>query len=146
MNITGNIIAGQTTGETAEHLSRRFGKIKQEKESITYSSGETTISKSKQLDFAIPASTIGALSSGEFCGIVADNAIQKIKLKKFHGEILVKDPIDSAHLKKDTVKSNSMTISSTYFEIKTTVKKIVENEIQKMMNTPELKHLIIRKL
>lgn len=31
MNITGNIIAAQTTGDTADFLSRRFGKINQEK-------------------------------------------------------------------------------------------------------------------
>ena len=35
--------------------------------------GDTSISKSKQLEQAIPASTIASLSSGEFVGMVADN-------------------------------------------------------------------------
>lgn len=39
------------------------------------------------MDYAIPASKISALSSGEFVGIVADNPEQKIKLKMFHCEI-----------------------------------------------------------
>jgi len=77
MNITGNIIAGQTTGDTAEQLSRRFGKIKQDKESLTVNSGDTSISKSKQLDFAIPASTIGSLSSGSFAEFFLIRLIRK---------------------------------------------------------------------
>ncbi|HRG93702.1 MAG TPA: conjugal transfer protein MobC, partial [Chitinophagaceae bacterium] len=35
MNITGNIISGQVTGETSKFLSERFGKINQVKESIS---------------------------------------------------------------------------------------------------------------
>ena len=33
MNITGNIISGQVTGDTAKQLSERFGKIMQDRES-----------------------------------------------------------------------------------------------------------------
>jgi len=39
------------------------------------------------MDYAIPASKIATLSSGEFVGVVADNPEQKIKLKMFHAEI-----------------------------------------------------------
>lgn len=35
MNIVGNVISGQVTGETAKHLSERFGKIKQQRQSVT---------------------------------------------------------------------------------------------------------------
>ena len=42
---------------------------------------DTSISHSKQLDAAIPASKIAALSSGEFVGMVADDPLEKIKLK-----------------------------------------------------------------
>lgn len=37
--------------------------------------------------YAIPASKIGTLSSGEFVGVVADTPEQKMSLKMFHGEI-----------------------------------------------------------
>ena len=88
MNIAGNIISGQVTGDTAKSLSERFGKIVQVKESISINRNDTSVSKSSQLDFAIPASKISGLSSGEFVGMVADDPDQKIKLKTFNCEIL----------------------------------------------------------
>ena len=88
VNITGNIISGQVMGETAKLLSERFGKIMQDRQSVSVNRTDTSISHSKQLDSAIPASKIAALSSGEFVGLVADNPNEKIKLKMFHAEII----------------------------------------------------------
>lgn len=85
--IVGNIISGQVTGDTARKLSDTFGKIMQDRNSMNINSNDTSITKSIQLDSAIPASKIASLSSGEFVGIVADNPDQKIKLKMFHSEI-----------------------------------------------------------
>lgn len=73
MNITGNIISGQLMGETALHLSERFGKIMQDRESISINRADTSVSRSKQLDFAVPASRKVSLSFGEFVGKVADD-------------------------------------------------------------------------
>jgi hypothetical protein len=85
--IVGNIISGQVTGDTAKKLSENFGKIMQERESKSINSSDISISKSTQLEYAIPASKISSLSSGEFVGIVADNPDEKISLKMFHAEI-----------------------------------------------------------
>ncbi|RZJ87416.1 MAG: conjugal transfer protein TraG, partial [Chryseobacterium sp.] len=85
--IVGNIISGQVTGDTAKKLSDTFGKIVQDRESKSINSSDVSISKSTQMDSAIPASKIASLSSGEFVGMVADNPEQKIKLKMFHSEI-----------------------------------------------------------
>jgi hypothetical protein len=85
--IVGNIISGQVTGDTAKKLSETFGKIMQDRESMNINSSDTSITKSTQLEYAIPASKISSLSSGEFVGIVADNPDCKIKLKVFHSEI-----------------------------------------------------------
>jgi len=90
MNIVGNIVSGQVMGETAKLLSERFGKITQIKESVSVNRNDTSISKSSQMDFAIPQSKISSLSSGEFVGMVADDPDQKIKLKVFHCEIIKK--------------------------------------------------------
>jgi hypothetical protein len=87
LNIVGNVVFGQVTGDTAKQLSERFGKINQEKESVTINSQDTSISKSVQLDYAIPASKISGLSSGEFVGMVADDPDNKIDLKTFHNAI-----------------------------------------------------------
>lgn len=88
MNIVGNVISGQVVGETARLLSDRFGKIVQQRESISINSNETSLSRSTQLDAAIPPSKIAALSSGVFVGTVADDPDQKVDLKVFHAEIL----------------------------------------------------------
>ena len=85
--IVGNVISGQVTGDTAKKLSENFGKIVQDKNSMTISSGDTSLSKATQLDFAVPASKIAALSSGDFVGYVADNPEQRIDLKMFHCSI-----------------------------------------------------------
>ena len=87
MSTVGNFISGQVLGDTAKQLSERFGKIIQNRESISINSSETSISKSTQLDQAVPPSTIAALSSGEFVGMVADTPDLKIALKAFHSEI-----------------------------------------------------------
>lgn len=55
---------------------------------MSINSSDTSLSKSLQLDSAIPASRIASLSSGEFVGIMADNPDQKIELKMFHAEIV----------------------------------------------------------
>lgn len=83
INITGNIISGQVMGETSKRLSERFGKIMQDRQSVSINRTDTSVSHSKQLDSAIPASKIATLSSGEFVGFVADNPEEKIKLKIF---------------------------------------------------------------
>lgn len=87
MNIVGNIICGQVTGDTAKQLSERFGKINQQKESVSINSSDTSVSRSTQLDYAIPASKIAGLSSGAFVGMVADDPTNKIELKTFHCQI-----------------------------------------------------------
>jgi hypothetical protein len=87
MNIVGNIISGQVTGDTAKQLSERIGKIIQQRESVSINASDTSLSKSTQLDYAVPASKISALSSGSFVGMVADNPDEKIGLKVFHNEI-----------------------------------------------------------
>ena len=88
MNTTGNIVSGQVTGDTAKQLSERFGKIMQDRESLSINASDTSISRSKQLESAVPPSKISALSFGEFVRMVADDPDSKIDLKTFHCEIL----------------------------------------------------------
>lgn len=150
MNITGNIISGQVTGETAKQLSERFGKIMQDRASISINRMDTSISRSKQLDSAIPASKIAALSSGEFVGMVADDPDCKIELKAFSCEI----QNDHAALKKEQenyrplpviqIVNNSM-VQRNYLQIKQDVEDLVSAEIERMMSDPALSGLIVKK-
>jgi hypothetical protein len=87
-NMTGNLISGQVSGETAKLLAERFPKTMQDRESLSINSSDTSISRSKALEASIPPSTISTLSSGEFVGIMADNPNQPIELKAFHCKVI----------------------------------------------------------
>jgi len=150
MNITGNIIAGQVTGDTAKQLSERFGKIMQDRESLSINSNDTSISRSKQLDSAVPASKIASLSSGEFVGMVADDPISKIELKTFHCEI----QNDHAALKKEedafmdiepVRKIDQGIVQRNYEQVKQDVQEIIQSEIEALLADPARAHLVVRK-
>ena len=63
-NTVGNIFSGQVVGETAKNLSERFGKILQQRQSVSINRQDTSTSINTQLDFLIPASKISNLSQG----------------------------------------------------------------------------------
>ncbi len=146
MNITGNIISGQVTGETSKFLSERFGKINQIKESVSINRTDTSISKSSQLDFAVPQSKISGLSSGEFVGMVADDPTNKIKLKTFHCEIVN----DHVKLSQEENSYNQLPtreqispqmVNENFKQIKQEVAEIIELEIERILNTPGLEKI-----
>ena len=150
MNITGNIIAGQVTGDTAKQLSERFGKIMQDRESYSINSGDTSISRSKQLEAAIPPSKISALSSGEFVGMVADDPDNKIDLKAFHCEIINDHEVlkrEEENYKNIEVvrKLDSTLVQRNYLQIKQDIQDIIQSEMEKLLNDPGLSHLVIKK-
>lgn len=147
-NIVGNIISGQVVGDTAKTLSERFGRIMQDRESFSINASDTSVSKSTQLESAIPASTISSLSSGEFVGAVADDPQMKIELKTFHCEIQ-NDHEALAAEEKGYVpipKPRTVTpeeIEDNYLRIKDEVAAIIDEEMERIYNTPELAHLLV---
>ena len=137
VNITGNIISGQVMGETSKLLSERFGKIMQDRQSVSVNRTDTSISHSKQLDSAIPASKIVALSSGEFVGLVADNPDEKIKLKMFNAEIInnadkLNDEV--SRYKEIPVVSNvtQQQVLDNYYQVKMEVKRLIGEEVERL--------------
>jgi len=148
-NLAGNIICGQATGDSAKAVSEAIGKIVQERESVSINRNDTSISRSTQLDSAVPASKIAGLSSGEFCGIVADNPDQKIKLKPFHCEIVNNpDAINAEVAKyKSLPKSEvaQLEIQNNHIRIKNEVTDIIETEIERIRKDPNLAHLLFVK-
>lgn len=133
LNIIGNVISGQVTGDTAKQLSERFGKIQQSRQSVSINSSDTSLTRSTQLDFAIPASKISTLSSGEFVGMVADDPQTKIDLKIFHNEI-VNDhkAIQEEDGKFKTIPKiriiDSDIIQMTYYQIKQDIQELIASE------------------
>jgi TusA-related sulfurtransferase len=150
MNIVGNIISGQVSGETAKQLSEKFGKILQDRQSIATNRNDTNVTNSKQLELAIPINKISSLSSGEFVGMVADNPDQKIELKAFCSEIINDHELlarEQSNYKELPAFSKVQTndIFNTYLQVKKDIVTIVQNEIERMLDTPELTDLIIKK-
>lgn len=150
MNITGNIISGQVTGDTSKQLSERFGKIMQDRESLSINSGDTSISRSKQLESAIPPSKISGLSSGEFVGMVADNPDCKIELKTFHCEIIndhetLKKEEDNYKEIPSVRKLDNAMIQRNYLQIKQDIQDIIYSEMERLLNDPSLTYLVIKK-
>ncbi|WP_233589452.1 type IV secretory system conjugative DNA transfer family protein [Flavobacterium bomense] len=150
MNITGNIVSGQVTGDTAKQLSERFGKIMQDRESLSINSGDTSISRSKQLESAVPPSKISSLSSGEFVGMVTDDPNCKIELKSFHCEIVN----DHEALKKEEDnykdiavirKIDTAMVQRNYLQIKQDIQEIMQSEIERLLCDPRLAYLVLKK-
>lgn len=148
VNVIGNVISGQVTGSTAKSLSESFGKILQEKESKSINSSDISISRSTQMDYAIPASKIATLSSGEVVGVIADNPDQKIKLKMFHAEIQNdhKKIAEEEKNFKPVPKVSDVSygdIIENYMNIKREVDLIFETELANMVNGPSSAEKII---
>nr|WP_068889536.1 conjugal transfer protein MobC [Pedobacter panaciterrae] len=141
--IVGNLISGQVSGDTAKTLSNNFGKIMQDRESLSVNSSEVSVSKSSQLDFAIPAAKISALSSGEFVGMVADNPDQKIELKMFHAEIvndhdaIAREEEGYQPIPKPR-KVTAEEVQENYNKIKKDIKNLVEMEMLKLKEKQKL--------
>lgn len=149
MNIVGNMAVGQVSGDTAKSVSEKIGKIMQDRESLSINRSDTSISRSKQLEAAVPPSKISALSSGEFVGMVADNPDCKIELKAFHSEIIN----DHEALKKEingykpipiVRQLDNAIVQRNYLQIKQDVQQIIFSEIERLLSDPALTHLIIK--
>lgn len=91
LETVGNTLSGSVTGRTAKKISEAFGKEYKKKVSQSISDESTSHSVSYQLEDILPASKIVDMSQGTFCGWVKDNFTDKIKRKKFYGDIIVDD-------------------------------------------------------
>ena len=155
INTVGNIFSGQVVGETAKTLSERFGKVLQKRQSISINRQDVSTSINTQMDSLIPPSKISGLTQGMFVGSVSDNFNERIEQKIFHAEIVVdtekvkreesryqKLPIINDFLDADGNDCMKQTIQDNYNQIKEDVKQIVKDELGRIANDENLKHLI----
>ena len=155
INTVGNIFSGQVVGETAKTLSERFGKVLQKRQSISINRQDVSTSINTQMDSLIPPSKISGLTQGMFVGSVSDNFNERIKQKIFHAEIVVDTdkvkreesryqpiPIINDFLDADGNDCMKQTIQDNYNRIKEDVKQIVKDELERIANDENLKHLI----
>ena len=148
--IAGNVICGQVVAETARSLSERFGRIQQDRNSVSVNASDRSITRSFQLDAAVPAATIARLSSGEMVGMVADTPDQPIDLKGFHAKIQV----DKGGISREEAgyaaipeirQVSAAELEDNFFQIQKDVQQIVESIWIKMSESPEESSLLVKK-
>ena len=154
-NTVGNVFSGQVVGETAKTLSERFGKVLQQRQSMTINRNDKSTSISTQMDSLIPASKISNLTQGMFVGAVSDNFDERIEQKIFHAEIVVDVAKVSAESKaylpiptiatfpnEDGSDGLTETIETNYKRVKQEILALVELEIERIKSAPNLAHLL----
>jgi hypothetical protein len=149
-NMTGNIISGRVAGDSARLLAERFPKTLQDKNSLSINRTDVSVSKSKQLEFAITASLISNLSSGEFVGVVADNPDQPIELKAFHANVV--NDLVALKKEKETFKPfpvikqvDTAVIQRNFIQIKEDIENLKIAELDRINNDPALAALVVSK-
>ena len=154
-NTVGNVFSGQVVGETAKTLSERFGKVLQQRQSMTINRNDKSTSISTQMDSLIPASKISNLTQGMFVGAVSDNFDERIDQKIFHAEIVVDVAKVSAETKAyqpipiiaDFTNENGSdslreTIEANYRQVKQEVLSLVDSETARIKADPTLRNLL----
>jgi hypothetical protein len=122
---------------------------------MTINRSDKSTSISTQLDSLIPASKISTLTQGMFVGAVSDNFDERIEQKIFHSEIVVDTEKVAAEEKryqkvpnirsfiskegKDTMKQD---IEDNYRQIKLDIVNIIDLELTRIKNDPDLAHLV----
>ena len=127
----------------------------QKRQSLTINRNDKSTSISTQLDSLIPASKISTLTQGMFVGSVSDNFDERIEQKIFHAEIVVNNEKVASEAKAyqkiphilsfvdeqgdDKMKQQ---IESNYRQIKQDIVQIIETELERIKNDPNLQHLV----
>lgn len=125
---------------------------------MTINRNDKSTSISTQLDSLIPASKISTLTQGMFVGSVSDNFDERIEQKIFHAEIVVDNEKVTAETKaykpipqilsfmgdsgNDTMKQQ---IETNYRQVKQDIFNIIEQEMDRIANDPNLQHLVPKK-
>lgn len=127
----------------------------QKRQSISINRNDTSTSISTQLDSLIPASKISTLTQGMFVGAVSDNFEERIDQKIFHAEIVVDNDKVAAETKayqkipeilffvdENGTDNMKQEIENNYKQIKQDIVQIVEKELERIKNDPDLQHLV----
>lgn len=145
LNNCGTIFSGQTGGDTAQLLSERFGKTMQDRESFTSTYSDLQVTQSRQLEYVIPVSRIASLSSGEFVGMVADTPAQPIPVKTFccrleRDAFLPEEALDELPVIREISEE---ALLANFELIRSQAGMIVQRELQRIGDSPELGHVAL---
>lgn len=132
-NVFGNVISGSVRDQSARMLQEMFGKIKQEKQSVSTSDSGTSSSISTQLDYVIPQSKISALSQGELVGLLTDNFDQRMSQKMFKSTVIItpERPVitELPRIMDISEQEAKELISLNYKKIKKDIAQLIEQKV-----------------
>lgn len=143
----GNLLCGQATDQTAEKVSKRLGKIVQQKVSVTKSRSDTTRNYSTYLDYKVPPSKITDLSKGEFVGKIAGEGEQSVttdfkgKINLKHSYLKMETPVIDEIPPFSDVDEND--VNNNYISIKNDIRNLLEIKIEEISNDEGLRHLLL---
>ncbi len=148
LNITGNIISGQVSGETGRHLSERFGRILQERQTVSTHDSSNSVTHSSHLEQAIPMSRIATMSTGEFVGTVSDELDRPQEQKVFYCRVDPpgknkdrQEPVAEIPNRREPVPG---LIQEHFLAIRKDITDLVEKEMERILDTPTLASLIVK--
>ncbi|WP_218150278.1 type IV secretory system conjugative DNA transfer family protein [Chitinophaga arvensicola] len=146
-SVCGNIISGQSVGDSAKIVSERIGKIVQERESVSINRTDTSVSRNTNLEYAVPQSKISNLTAGEFCGVVADNPTEPIELKAFNAQFVndhkaIKDEQDSYVPLPKIRDVTEEEVMENYNQIKADIIEMEQDVMAMIKGDPNLAHLL----
>jgi type IV secretory pathway TraG/TraD family ATPase VirD4 len=146
MNITGNLVCGQATGDTAGWVSERFHQVVQYRTTVSVNSSDTSVSKSEQSADAVSTATLASLSSGEFVGIVADDPATPVKLKGFHARFIKQGDDTAPAAELPVVREvDEEVLQANFDRIVREVEELVAEETKRIVNDPALKQWVVRR-
>ena len=134
-SIVGNIFCGQVVFNTAEKVSRIFGKNRQMKVSVTHNDDTTSYNTSTVMDMMIPASKLVSQSQGHMAGVVSDSFEQRAKFKFFKGEIVHDNEKISREQKafKPVPQIRNVSqeeVEENFYQIKIEIKDLINERLQ----------------
>ena len=129
LNTCGTVFSGAVNSQSAETISKMFGRTQQSSTSTSYQKSDVNFSESSRMEQLVPASKIATLSQGNFVGKVADNYGEDIDRKLFNGFI----PVESDQMKQefDTLPQRGVTgqmVENNFFVIKEDIEALLRWE------------------
>jgi hypothetical protein len=144
LNLTGNVIAGQVSGDSAHQLSERFGRILQERRSTHKGERSESSGLSYHLDPALPPSRLATLSAGELAGVLSDNPAQPLRYKLFHGQMVRSPEVQPVEIPNLDNPPTDKDIADSYNGIKEDIRKLVADVMDRITHDPLLAHLKVQ--
>jgi len=143
LNISGNLLCGQVSGETARWVSERFPKILQNHASVSVNSSDTSISTAQQWEPTVTQATISTLSSGEFLGVTADEPGNELELKTFHAKIIRNEKARTSGELPEVRAVTHTIIYDQYTKIKEDIEQLVAEELGRIAGAGSIPESVV---